>query len=214
MPVTRRRFAIGLGLLALVALAAVVRPSVVVPFLRRVLDSPLFPAVLVGLYALRPFLGWPIMVLSALVGYRYGLLVGFPVALAGTVLTSLLPYAAGRVSEFGGPILGRFSVGSQRFFHTAGDLRGVVAARLSPLPAEPISAAAGLGGVPLWAFALGTVIGELPWTFAAVTLGHSMSAFALSGLTLDWRLAAGGLLAGAILVAGPAYRALRAYRNA
>lgn len=208
MRLTRGRIVVGLGLLVLVAVAAVVRPATVLPLLRGVLASPLFPLVLVGLYLVRPFLGWPVMVLSALVGYRYGLLAGVPLALAGTVVTSLVPYGAGRLSDLDGPVLGRFTVGSQRFFHTAGDLRGVVAARLMPMPAEPVSAAAGLGGVPLWAFALGTVLGELPWTIAAVAVGHSMSVFSLGALAVDWRLVLVGLLAGLALVARPAYRLL------
>lgn len=211
MRVTPRRVAIGLVLLALVALAVLVRPETMVPLVRDVLASRWFPVVLVGLYLLRPFLGWPIMILSALVGYRYGIALGLPLALAGTVLTSLIPYSAGRLSDPQGPILGRFSVGSQHFFRTAGDLRGIVAARLAPMPAEPVSAAAGVGGVPPWAFVLGTMIGELPWTIAAVTVGHSMTVFTVDGLVTDWRLVLVGLLAGGALVAGPAYRAYNEY---
>lgn len=208
MRVTRRRIAVGTGLLVLIAVAAVVRPATVLPAIRALLGSPWFPVVLVGLYLLRPFLGWPITVLSGLVGYRYGLVPGVPLALTGTVITSLVPYAAGRWSAPEGPVLGRFTVGSQRFFHTAGDLRGVIAARLAPMPAEPVSAAAGLGGVSLGAFALGTLVGELPWTVAAVTVGHSMSTFALTGLDLDWRLVVVGLFAAVALLAGPVHRML------
>lgn len=213
MQITTRRLAIGTGLLVLVALAALVRPAAVLPALRAVLKSPWFPAIVVGLYLVRPFLGWPVMLISAMIGYRYGVAVGVPLALAGTVFTSLIPYAAGRVSDLDGPILGRFSVGSQRFFRTAGDLRGVIAARLAPMPAEPVSAAAGVGGVALPAFALGTVIGELPWTIAAVTVGHTMTVFDPTAVGVDWRLVAAGLLAGLVLVAGPVYRAYAAARG-
>ena len=183
MPVTRRRLAVGFALLGLLALALLVRPEAAIAHIREVLFSPWFPVVLLGLYALRPFLGWPITFLSALVGFRYGIVVGMPIALAGVVGTSLIPYTAGRRFDLDGPIMGRFVGGSQRYFRTAGDLRGVVAARLAPTPAEPISAAAGFGGVPLPAFVLGTLLGELPWTIAAVTLGHSLSAYSVAAVS-------------------------------
>lgn len=209
MPVTRKRLAFGGALLALLGLALVLRPDRVIGELRSVLFSPWFPVVLAGLYLLRPFLGWPIIVLSALVGYRYGVVLGFPIALAGVVGTSLIPYAAGRHFDLDGPISGRFVGGSQRYFRTAGDLRGIIAARLAPTPAEPISAAAGFGGVPLGPFVLGTLIGELPWTIAAVTLGHSLNVYAVDAIEVDWWVAVAGALAALLLLAGPLYRVYR-----
>ncbi len=209
MPITRRRVGIGLGLLVLLALALVIRPDTVLGQANTVLFSPWFPLVLVGLYALRPFLGWPITVLSALVGFRYGVVIGLPVALVGVVATSLVPYEAGRRFDLDGPILGRFVGGSRSYFRTAGDLRGVVAARLAPTPAEPISAAAGLAGVRLRSFVLGTLVGELPWTIAAVTLGHSLSVYSVAKIGIDWRLAVAGLIAALLLLAGPLYRVYR-----
>lgn len=213
MPVTRTRVAIGVALLGLVAIAALVRPATVIGELRSVLFSPWFPVVLLGLYLLRPFLGWPIIVLSGLVGFRYGVVVGLPIALAGVVGTSLIPYAAGRHFDLDGPIWGRFIGGSQRYFRTAGDLRGIVAARLAPTPAEPVSAAAGFGGVSLGPFVLGTLIGEFPWTIAAVTLGHSLKAYTVSDIALDWRLAIAGTVAALLLLAGPLYRVYRRRRS-
>lgn len=209
MPVTRRQLAVGAALGVLFVLALLLRPDDALRELQDVLFSPWFPAVLVGLYAARPFLGWPITVLSALVGYRYGIVIGLPIALAGAAATSLVPYAAGRRFDLDGR-LGRWFVGgSRRYFSTAGDLRGVVAARLAPTPAEPVSAAAGFGGVPLGAFVLGTILGELPWTIAAVTLGHSLNVFAVANVSIDWRLAVLGLLAALLLLVGPLYRVYR-----
>lgn len=208
MPVTRKRLALGAALGLLLVLALVLRPATVIRNLHSVLYSPWFPAVLIGLYILRPFLGWPITVLSALVGFRYGIGLGLPVALVGVVGTSLIPYAAGHRFEFDGGIGSWFVGGSRRYFRTAGDLRGVIAARLAPTPAEPVSAAAGFGGVPLRAFVLGTLLGELPWTIAAVTLGHSLNAFSVAAVDVDWRLAVLGGLAAVVLLAGPVYRVL------
>lgn len=210
MPFTRRHVVAGIGLLALLSLALLLRPETAMERIRDLLFSQWFPVVLLGLYAARPFLGWPITFLSALVGFRFGLVVGLPVALAGVVVTSLIPYGAGRRFDLDGPITGRFVGGSRRYFDTAGDLRGIVAARLAPTPAEPVSAAAGFGGVSLPAFVVGTLIGELPWTVAAVTVGHSLSAYSMAKVDIDWRLGVVGLLAAAILLAGPIYRS---YRN-
>ncbi|MFW6385248.1 MAG: TVP38/TMEM64 family protein [Halodesulfurarchaeum sp.] len=208
MSAVGRRLLVGGGLLALVVLAVILSPETVVTRIQTVLFSPWFPVVLLGLYALRPFLGWPITVLSGLVGYRYGVVVGVPIALVGAIGTSLLPYAAGQYFDPGGPIFGRLAGGSRRYFRTAGDLRGVVAARLAPTPAEPVSAAAGVGGVPLRAFVLGTAIGELPWTIAAVTVGHSLGAYSTTAIDVDLRVAIAGLVAALVLLAGPVYTAV------
>ncbi|MFB6113499.1 MAG: TVP38/TMEM64 family protein [Halodesulfurarchaeum sp.] len=205
MPLTRSRVLLGLGLLVLLGLALLFRPDAVFSRLRSVLFSPYFPLILVLLYAVRPFLGWPISLLSGLVGYRYGIIFGLPIALLGVVATSLVPYSAGRYFDATGPILGRFGGGSRRYFDAAGDVRGVVAARLAPTPAEPISAAAGIGGVGTGAFVLGTLLGELPWTIAAVYVGHSLDTFSIGGLGYDWRLIAGGVIASLVLLARPIY---------
>ena len=208
MRVTGRQVAVGAILLALVVAAIAFRPADLLSRIQVVLYSPWFPLLLLGLYALRPFLGWPITALSALVGFRYGLVLGLPVALVGVVATSLIPYTAGRRFDLDGPVFGRFVGGSRWYFGTAGDLRGVVAARLAPTPAEPVSAAAGFGGVPLGSFVLGTLLGELPWTIAAVAVGHSLNTYSVAHVSIDWRLAILGLVAAVVLLAGPAYRAL------
>ncbi|MFW5905766.1 MAG: TVP38/TMEM64 family protein, partial [archaeon] len=64
MSAVGRRLLVGGGLLALVVLAVILSPETVVTRIQTVLFSPWFPVVLLGLYALRPFIGWPITVLS------------------------------------------------------------------------------------------------------------------------------------------------------
>ena len=204
---TRRQVAAGLAVAALLAAGILASPAAVVGRLGAAVESPFFPALLVGLYLLRPLLAWPITALSVLVGYRYGVAVGLPVALAGAVLTSLLPYAFARhYRDRPGPF-GVAVAGSERFFEATGGLRGVVAIRLAPTPAEPVSLAAGAAGVPLVSFVVGTAIGELPWTVAAVLAGHSLSRLSVAGAVGagPWLLIA-GLAAAALLLAGPAYR--------
>jgi len=206
----RRRYAAGAAAAVLVALAAVLRPARALDALRAALASPWFPAILVGLYAVRPFLAWPISALSVLVGYRYGLAVGVPVALAGAVLTSLPAYAAGRYAPGDGRLLGRFSAGSERFFAAAGDVRGLVAARFAPTPAEPVSAAAGAGGVGPGAFVAGTLVGELPWVVGTVFVGSGLDALSMSGASLGPAFLVAGCVAAVALLAPVAYRRVAA----
>jgi len=205
-----RRYLAGAAAAVVVALAVVARPARALDVLRVAVASPWFPGILVGLYAARPFVAWPISVLSALVGFKYGLVVGVPVALAGALATSLPAYAAGRYAPADGLLVGRFSDGSQRFFAATGDLRGLVAARFAPTPAEPVSAAAGAGGVPLRSFAAGTLVGELPWVVATVALGSGLDTFAMTASSVDPLLLAVGVLAAAVLLGPVAYRELAA----
>lgn len=205
---TRRRVAAGLAVAAVLVGAAVVSPAWLRPRLVGVLASPWFPLVLVGLYLLRPLLAWPVVALSALVGYRYGVAVGTPVALAGVVVTSLPAFLVARHADPGDGRLGRLVRGSERFFGATGGLRGVVAARLAPTPAEPVSLAAGAAGVSLSAFVAGTLLGELPWTAVAVLAGASMRRLALAP-SVDPLVYVAATLAAIVLLAGPAYRYLR-----
>lgn len=209
---TRRRvlWMVGLATVA-VTVGLVHSPASVLARLTTLVFEPWFPAVLVGLYLLRPFLAWPITALSVVVGYRYGLVIGVPIALLGAVATSLIPYGVARTLPRSG-LFGRFAGGSERFFDATGDLRGVVAARLAPTPAEAISGAAGAARVSLPAFVVGTLLGELPWTVAAVAAGDALprlSTVGLSGIDPDPRLAVAAALLAGLLLSGPAYRRLR-----
>ncbi len=210
------RLHVGLGLVVagLVAIGILVSPESMVSRTRAIIQSPWFPVVLIGLYAVRPLLAWPITALSVVVGYKYGLVAGVPIALTGGVATSLVPYVVARHARTDVGILGWATAGSERFFGATGDLRGVIAARLAPTPAEVISVAAGAGRVSTPAFILGTAIGEFPWTVAAVLAGHSMHRLTLSGVeTLDPALIVGGGGATVLLLAGPAYRAVRTWQE-
>lgn len=194
---------------ALVAVGLLVSPMDLLDALGGLLFSPWFPLVLVGLYLLRPALAWPITALSVLVGYRYGVALGMPVALVGAVGTSLLPYAAARYLRTDAGWIGRAADGSERYFSATGDLRGVIAARLAPTPAEAISAAAGVAHVPVAAFVAGTLVGELPWTVAAVVAGHSMRRLSFGNALPGPWLVLGGVVVAAVVLAGPAYRYAR-----
>jgi len=197
----------------LVATGLLLSPETVLDRLQGTLFSPWFPLVLVGLYLLRPALAWPITALSVLVGYRYGLVVGLPVALVGVVGTSLIPYAVARFLRADTGWVGRLTDGSERYFATTGDFRGVVAARLVPTPAEVISAAAGAARVPVAAFVLGTLVGEFPWTVAAVVAGGSTRRLAAGAPVASPWLVLAGLVGAALVLAGPLYRYARDRRR-
>lgn len=205
----RRQLIAGVLVLAVLTLWAILAPGPALSSLAAATNSPWFPLLLVGLYLLRPVVAWPITVLSAVVGFEYGIVLGVPIALVGAVATSLIPYAVARYLRTDSGWVGRVTRGSTTYFRTAGDLRGVTAARLAPTPAEAISAGAGVAAVPIPAFVAGTLLGELPWTIAAVTVGASLdSARGIDNLQFDPLLVTGAVLAAALLLAGPLYRRL------
>ena len=202
---------VGAGLLVGLVLAATLltSPEETLVGLQNLADKPLlFGLVLAGLYLVRAFLGWPTMALSMLVGFGYGM-VGLPVALLGAVVTSIPPFYGARWFGRGSSTLDRLGESGRRYFETAGDVRGVTAARLAPIPADAVSATAGLGSVGFGAYAVGTLLGELPWTIAAVVVGSSARTLVigdLGGLTLPLFVGTG--LAALALVAGPVYAAI------
>ena len=208
-----RRQVLGVALLAVVGAASLLAgPEPLVGAARGLADSPVrFGALLAGVYLVRPLFAWPTTLVAVLAGYAYGPLFGFPVALAGTTASALLPFLAARYVGAGSGLVARLGDSGRRFFAATGDLRGMVASRLAPAPSDPVSAAAGLSGVSTTAFVAGTAIGEVPWTVAAVVAGSSLETLSTAGPTaVSWEvIAAAGAVAVALL-AGPTYRAATA----
>lgn len=210
-----RRQAVGLALVAVVVAASLAAgPDHLVRVARRLADRPvLFGALLVGVYLVRPLFAWPTTLVALLAGYAYGPVWGFPVALAGTTASALLPFLAARYVGAGSGLVAQLGDSGERFFAAAGDLRGMVASRLAPAPSDPVSAAAGLSGVSTGAFVVGTAVGEVPWTAAAVLAGSSLDSLSTAGLsTVSWELLAAAGAVAVALLAGPAYRAVSVRR--
>ena len=211
-----RRAAVGVVLVATVVVASLaVSPTATFATLSALADDPVaFGVALVACYLLRPLVAWPTTLVAVVVGYGYGVAVGIPVALAGAVLTSMPVFAAGRY--FGdsedNPLSWlapgeRFLAAAGEYFDATGDFRGVTAARLAPLPADAVTATAAMTGVSLPAFCAATVVGELPWTVAAILVGSSLSTLSADGVgAVDPRLVVGLGIAATILLAGPLYR--------
>jgi uncharacterized membrane protein YdjX (TVP38/TMEM64 family) len=206
----RRQLVGSVGLVAVVALATLaLSPARVVAEVIHLADHPVYLAgVIVGLYLIRPLFAWPTMPLSAFVGFVLGIEYGIPVALMGALVTCLIPYRFALEAGEQGGMFGWLGDSGRQLIEVTGETRGVLAARLSPVPADPVSYGAGFAGVSTRAFVVGTFLGEIPWVVVEVIAGASMRSLALTGLSIDALphvLVLGGVLA-VLLVAGPAYR--------
>ncbi len=209
----------GLLVLSGVLVAGVaLSPSATFGVLEAVAADPfLFGLAVAGMYLIRPLFAWPTTPLAVVVGYGYGVTAGVPVALAGVVVTVLPTFLA--VRWFAGPVDGSLSLGpsleraravTSRYYETTGPVRGVIVSRLAPIPSDVSTAAAAISGVDLRHVAVGTAIGELPWTVAGVVVGASAATITTAGLgDVGIELAAACALAGVLLLAGPAYRLVR-----
>ncbi|WP_425604314.1 TVP38/TMEM64 family protein [Natrinema gelatinilyticum] len=169
----------------------------------------LFLLVLFALYVARPFIAAPLSLFSIFVGYRFDISLGIPIALLGTILTCLPPFVIAQYLRGDSGFVGWLSKKGEDTFRTTGGVRGVIAARLSPAPADAISYSAGLSGVSMSAFIAGTAIGELPWATAYVITGASMRNLTMGKIQLDWRVFAIGAVIAFALVAKPGYEKLR-----
>jgi uncharacterized membrane protein YdjX (TVP38/TMEM64 family) len=202
---------VGLAVLGAVALAAALTlsPETVARRVTALAADPwLFGGVLLAAYLLRPVVAWPISVLSVVVGFALGP-AGIPVALGGAVLTCLPPYLVARKLGHDAGLLGTLGEHGRTYFEAAGDLRGVAAARLAPLPADPVSYTAGLSHVTVGRYVLGTALGELPWVTAAVLVGASAETVTTEGLSGGPAVVVGATALAVLVLSGPAYQLLR-----
>lgn len=165
-----------------------------------------------GFYLVRPFVLWPLSVASVFLGYLTGFPLAVPLVLLGTVVTCLPPFLlADSFQEVNGYVT-RLSRASESLVSSTGEGRAVVAARLSPAPADGVSVAAGLAGVSTRNFVVGTLVGETPWAILYVAVGDSLrSVSAVSDSTVDveFLLVVSGCAL--LLVARPLYRVLVTY---
>lgn len=208
---TRRQLASVAGLVALAGLAAVfLSPARVVGELEHLATHPLqFGLALAIVYLLRPFLFWPVSSIAVLLGYLYAPAVAIPIALVGAGLTGLPPFALARYADSDAGIFRVFAEPARDLVDAVGEVRGVIGGRLSPVPGDVVSYAAGLSDVSLAAFLIGTVIGEIPWALVAVVAGNSMRTLTVSGFRPD-PLVLLGIAGLAVLVLGrPLYRHFR-----
>jgi uncharacterized membrane protein YdjX (TVP38/TMEM64 family) len=205
-PATRRQAVAVAGLLAVAALSTLaVSPAAVLARLEGLAGAPLVLAgVLVAVYLVRPFLLWPMSLVAVVLGYLYGP-VGIPIALVGALLTATPPYLLGRYAQTDIGLFGTVSNSGRRLVGAVGETRGVLAARLSPVPGDPISYCAGMSDVSARPFYLGTLVGEVPWAVVAVLTGASMRSLSLAEFAVSPELVV--VLAGlaVLTLSGPLY---------
>lgn len=208
---TKRQLA-ATGMLAtlLLVAAVILSPTALIEAVSGLASDPLtFGLVLVALYSIRPLLAWPTSPISALVGYVLGFTYGVPIALVGATASCLIPFFAVRYVDVGGGLFGRFNDVGERIVSVTGETRGVLAARLSPIPADPVSYGAGFADVSTRAFVVGTFLGEIPWVVAEVMVGVSIREVSQQGLDAGLYVLLGAAALSVLLVAGPAYRHVR-----
>lgn len=170
-------------------------------------DPLLFAGVVAVLYAVRPALLWPPTLVAVVVGYGYGLVLGVPIALAGAVATSIVPFYLARWLGAEAPGADRVGTIGEQYLAATGPIRGVTAARLTPIPADAVTVAAALADIRFRSFATGVLVGEIPWTVAAVAVGASLAALSTDGAAAGgFRLVALATLAAIAVLVGPAYR--------
>lgn len=196
----RARVALGAALAVVLAGTLLVSPEAVLSRAAWLVADPVrLVAASVALAAVRPLVAWPTTVLAVLLGYGLGP-AGFPLALALVALTSVPPFLLAR--RFGQ--VGELAESGAAFVDHTGGVRSVVASRLVPAPSDVVSVAAGIAGVRLSVFLVGTAIGEIPWVLAGVLAGASAESLAAGDLAsaADLRLVAAAGLA-AVLLLGP-----------
>jgi uncharacterized membrane protein YdjX (TVP38/TMEM64 family) len=198
-----------LGAVALVA-AVLFSPVAVVTKLEHLATHPVqFALALVAIYLVRPFLLWPVSSIALVLGYVYGPVVALPIAIVGAGISGLPPFAVARYAQSDAGLFGSVADTGRRLTDAVGETRGVLVARLSPIPGDPISYASGLSNVSLGAFLTGTLVGEIPWALVTVLAGDSMRTLSVTGFTLSPAavLAIAGL--GVIVLSGPLYSHFR-----
>jgi len=210
-PATRRQVVGMATLLGLAGVAALVlSPEAVVGELESLATNPLqFGLALAAVYLVRPFLFWPVSSIAVVLGYLYGPVAALPLALVGAGLTGLPPFCLTRYARSDAGLFAVLARPGRQVVDVVGETRGVVAARLSPVPGDAVSYAAGLSEVSVGAFLLGTVVGEVPWAIVAVVAGDSMRTLAVGGVRPDPAVLVAIVALGVLVFAGPAYRHFR-----
>ncbi|MFD1599252.1 TVP38/TMEM64 family protein [Halobellus rarus] len=199
----RVRVVAGAALAVVIVGALLVSPDAVLSRASWLVSDPMrLVATSVALAAVRPLLAWPTTLLAVLLGYGLGP-AGFPLALALVALTSVPPFLLARRFGRGGGL----ADAGEAFVDRTGGIRSVVASRLVPAPSDVVSVAAGIAGVRLSTFLVGTAIGEVPWVVAGVLAGSSAETLAAGDVAgaADLRLVAAAGIAAALLLGPTAY---------
>ncbi len=160
-------------------------------WLGQLSESVWGPALLLGLFLLRPLLLLPITLLNVFAGYLFGPVLGLAYGALATLLSSSLAYLLGRFLGAGSSLPAAWVERlRERSFET------VLIGRLVFLPGDLINYASGLLRISFVAFLLATLLGGLPGLTISVFAGASVEGqFRFEGVRVNgWFLLASGLL--------------------
>jgi uncharacterized membrane protein YdjX (TVP38/TMEM64 family) len=133
------------------------------------------------------------------VGFVYGFPEGVLFGLFGASISCLPPFVIARTVQTDTGFIGLVSKPSKKLFDSGDSARGIVAARLLPFPTDMVSYSAGLAGVSVWSFIVGTVVGLFPWVLPEILIGDSMQTFSKEGAVLTPELLVGMSLLGILV---------------
>jgi phospholipase D1/2 len=173
----------------------------IIAWARAVREMQWAPVAVIALYTPAAFLMFPRPLLTLLTVIAFGPWLGFAYGMAGIIVASLATYYAGRllprrtVKRLAGEKLDDMSKKL-----SADGLLAVTAVRLVPLAPFAIEGiVAGAIRIRLLPYVLGTFLGMLPGVLATSVFGRQITAALEDPSTVNWLIAAGVLLALAVL---------------
>lgn len=177
----------GLAVLALAALiatlwqytplTALADPEELQDAFRQLRSGPWTPVVVLGGYAVLGLAGFPVTALITATGMFFGPLTGFGYALAGSVLSAMVTFAAGHIlgrdllQRYGGERVNRLSRQMGRYGITT-----VIILHIVPVaPFTVINLIAGASHVRWLDYFIGTVVGMAPGVALMTVFGSSLA---------------------------------------
>lgn len=172
--------------------------------IQRVLAEvgPWAPIVYLVLFTVVPLTFFPDSVLAMAGGMAFGVRNGFLLALTGAILGSSLAFFLTR--RFGRKYLQRYLASKEGVTTLSSQIERkgflvIILLRLTPIPFDIISYAAGLSSVRYWDFLAATVLGAIPAMFSYVNFGDKITAVGSNEFYLSIGLLAALLLIGIII---------------
>jgi len=169
-------------------------------------DGVALIVILVGVYVLRSILAIPLSILTVFVGYRYGIFIGFGIGVVGATISCVPPYFIGRYIQTSNGLIGFLYTYGESIVNVTGSFRGVVAARVSPIPTDAVSYGAGISDIDFPGYISGTIIGLIPWNIALALLGDSLEELELSNVEPSQQLIFSMTLVAVLVLAPPVYQ--------
>jgi phosphatidylserine/phosphatidylglycerophosphate/cardiolipin synthase-like enzyme/uncharacterized membrane protein YdjX (TVP38/TMEM64 family) len=157
-------------------LAAMTHPTTIRDWFASFANTPMAPAIVLGVFIVAGLLAFPVTVLIAATAATFGPWLGFVYAAAGALASAIVAYGVGALAgrealeDVLGPRLNRV-----RRTITRRGMLAVAAIRMVPVaPFTLINLVAGASKIPLLDYVLGTVFGMLPGLVVISLLGSQI----------------------------------------